>query len=1391
MAFRPPFFVMASMLAVLSASTAVHAALADPVPARLIVRYDAPEFAPGTAVGAAALQAAAARRVGDLSTASGRALKMRRALATGALLLDVGDGSPISATVLEQLAERIRRSAPPGLLSVEPDRLMQASLTPNDPQLANLWGVAGPAQSNGVAGVNAMAAWDTVSGAGAVVAIIDTGYRPHADLSGQVVAQYDFISDTTNSNDGGGRDGDAQDPGDYRTQGQCGASASTSSWHGTHVAGTVAAVGNNALGVVGVAYGAKLVIARVLGACGGYTSDIADAIVWASGGAVSGVPTNSQPAQVINMSLGGQYPCSSSPTLQSAITSARSRNTTVVVAAGNSSMDAGNFSPASCTGVISVASVGEAGGRAYYSNYGTGVDIAAPGGSSGSGRTILSTYNSGSTTPGSDSYAYLQGTSMACPHVAGVAGLLYALNPALTPDEVESAITSTARAFPASCSGCGSGLADAALALASITPGPGRLSFSASSVAGTEGGSSVTITVRRSGGDAGAVGVSYASANGTATAGSDYNATSGTLSWDDGDSADKTFSVTLLNDTTAESNETLTLSLSSPTGGATLTSPSTATLTIADDDNAPGTLALTSAAYSVSEAGGSVVVTVTRSGGDYGSASVNYVTANGTAAAGNDYTSRSGTLTWASRDAANKTISIPIANDTLAESTETLQLRLSAATGAALGSPSQATISIADNDTVASAGALSFTVSTASVAEGAGTAVITARRTGGSVGAVTVAYASANGSATAGSDYTATSGTLSWADGDAANKTFSVPISDDATTESAETITLTLSNATGGATLATPSTQTLTISDNDGTPGTIGVAATSVTIAENGGSAVVTVTRTGGSYGSASVNYVTANGSAAAGNDYTARSGTLTWASGDAANKTVSIPIANDTLAESTETLQLRLSAATGATLGASSIATVSITDDDTVASAGALSFTVSTASVAEGAGTAVITARRTGGSVGAVTVAYASANGSATAGSDYTATSGTLSWADGDAANKTFSVPISDDATTESAETITLTLSNATGGATLATPSTQTLTISDNDGTPGTIGVAATSVTIAENGGSAVVTVTRTGGSYGSASVNYVTANGSAAAGNDYTARSGTLTWASGDAANKTVSIPIANDTLAESTETLQLRLSAATGATLGASSIATVSITDDDTVSSAGALSFTSTALSASESVGNAVVTVRRSGGSLGAVSVAYASANGTAMAASDYAAASGTLNWSDGDAANKTFSVPISNDATAEANETITLSLSSPGGGATLGSAKTATLTIADDDGSPGSIVLSSASYAITEGTGAITITLQRTGGSTGAASINYVTANGTATAGNDYAAKSGTVTWANGDAANKSFTISVSNDTLTEPAETFQVRLSAPVTAALGATSMATVTINDND
>jgi serine protease len=213
--------------------------------------------------------------------------------------------------------------------------------------------------------------------------------------------------------------------------------------------------------VAGIAYGAKIVPVRVLGTCGGYTSDIADGIIWSSGGTVSGVPNIAARAHVINMSLGGSGACDT--TTQNAINSARSRGTVVVVAAGNESVNASNSNPANCAGVIAVAATNRSGGRASYSNFGTIVDVAAPGGDSGA--AILSTLNSGTKTPGSDSYAGYMGTSMATPHVAGVVALMLAKNSAMTPDQVESALKSTARAFPASCSGCGAGIVNASAAV--------------------------------------------------------------------------------------------------------------------------------------------------------------------------------------------------------------------------------------------------------------------------------------------------------------------------------------------------------------------------------------------------------------------------------------------------------------------------------------------------------------------------------------------------------------------------------------------------------------------------------------------------------------------------------------------------------------------------------------------------------------------------------------------------------------------------------------------------------------------------------------------------------------------------------------------------------------
>ena len=369
-------------------------------------------------------------------------------------------------SLARELAER-----DPSIEYAEPDRIMQKMLTPNDTRYGEQWQYF---ETNG--GIRANLAWDKATGAGVTVAVIDTGYRPHADLAGKFLPGYDFISSATIANDGNGRDSDAQDPGDAVAAGECGsgqpAQDQRSSWHGTHVSGTIAAATNNGAGVAGVAFNAKILPVRVLGKCGGYTSDIADAIIWASGGTVAGVPANANKARVINMSLGGGGACGI--TTQNAILGARARGTVVVVAAGNSNTNASTASPANCDGVVVVAATNRSGGRAYYSNYGAIVDVAAPGGDARvAGGGILSTLNSGATTPAGDSYAFYQGTSMATPHVAGVAALMLSRNPALTPDQVEARLKSSARAFPLVCSGCGSGIVNASAAIDAAGSGGG------------------------------------------------------------------------------------------------------------------------------------------------------------------------------------------------------------------------------------------------------------------------------------------------------------------------------------------------------------------------------------------------------------------------------------------------------------------------------------------------------------------------------------------------------------------------------------------------------------------------------------------------------------------------------------------------------------------------------------------------------------------------------------------------------------------------------------------------------------------------------------------------------------------------------------------------------
>lgn len=393
-----------------------------------------------------------------VTSESGVALDEVKTTATGSQVVTAG--KDLSKAEADKVL--VKLNADPNVVSAEPDVIaLPEAFEPTDDLYPSQWHL-----NEELGGLRVSNAWKKTTGTGQVVAVIDTGITSHSDLNGSVLPGYDMISDANMGRDGNGRDANPLDEGDWQTSTDCSnASVKNSSWHGTHVAGIIAAAANGA-GTVGVAPNANILPIRALGACGGYMSDISDGIIWASGGAVNGVPANPNPARVINLSLSSTGVCPSY--VQSAINTAVGRGSAVFVAAGNYNSPTAGYSPANCNNVITVASSSRNGAKAGYSNYGPEVDITAPGGDASSpmGQGILSTFNAGTTVPGAESYKTMQGTSMASPVAASLGALLFANNPTLTPATMEARLKETARALPGVCGQCGAGLIDAAAAFA-------------------------------------------------------------------------------------------------------------------------------------------------------------------------------------------------------------------------------------------------------------------------------------------------------------------------------------------------------------------------------------------------------------------------------------------------------------------------------------------------------------------------------------------------------------------------------------------------------------------------------------------------------------------------------------------------------------------------------------------------------------------------------------------------------------------------------------------------------------------------------------------------------------------------------------------------------------
>ncbi|NIM39807.1 MAG: S8 family serine peptidase [Hydrogenophaga sp.] len=342
----------------------------------------------------------------------------------------------------QDLADAMRRvRLHPDVAWVEPNVLVQRQAVPNDAGYGNQWYLRGPADAiPEVAGLNLTPAWDLHTGLNStVVAVVDSGVRlDHSDLAGKLLPGYDFVSELHVANDGDGRDANPSDPGDWvspteRSNNPLFAACEVgfSSWHGTFIAGQIAAATDNGQGVAGVNWQAKILPVRVSGKCGALVSDLLDGVRWAAGLPVAGAPANPNPAKVINLSFSGGAACSAA--YQDAVDDASGAGALLVVAAGNQS--APLTRPADCDGVMAVAAVRRDGAKADYSSFGSKVALTAPGGSLENfpNNLLYATSDSGFTNPGVETYGYKQGTSFSAPLAAGVASLMLARNPALTP----------------------------------------------------------------------------------------------------------------------------------------------------------------------------------------------------------------------------------------------------------------------------------------------------------------------------------------------------------------------------------------------------------------------------------------------------------------------------------------------------------------------------------------------------------------------------------------------------------------------------------------------------------------------------------------------------------------------------------------------------------------------------------------------------------------------------------------------------------------------------------------------------------------------------------------------------------------------------------------------
>jgi hypothetical protein len=639
--------------------------------------------------------------------------------------------------------------------------------------------------------------------------------------------------------------------------------------------------------------------------------------------------------------------------------------------------------------------------------------------------------------------------------------------------------------------------------------------------------------------------------------------------------------------------------------------------------------------------------------------------------------------------------------------------------------PAAALARVSRETTTTSAGLLGFDVLEMHAVAGASSVTVQVDRTGGSAGSVSVKYTIAAGTAVAGHDFTLTSGQLAWADGDATPKTFSIVVAPTANS-AGKTVLLGLYDPFGGATTntATGYAKLFLAGGSTGNPGVLRFDLAEFHALAGATSVSIQVDRTGGSAGAVSVRYGMTAGTATVGTDYTKTTGTLTWGDGDTAAKTFSVPV-NSTANSAGKTVFMEIfDPAGGATVDPVLMLSTLILAGGSGGGGnpGVVRFDQAEFHATAGATSVTIQVDRTGGSTGVVSVKYGTTAGTAAVGTDYTQSSGVLTWGDGDTAAKTFTVPVSPTANS-TGKTVVMGLYDPLGGVTVDSVLYRaTLFLAGSNGGgghAGYIGFDEHDYLALAAAGKAVITVGRLDGSSGPVSIAYSTQDGTAVAGTDYTPSSGTLQWNDGEDGLKTFFVPL----LATGVGTVKLVLSNPLGGAViiqeHGTALLAISGPGHGGNSGPGALSFTATYFQIV--AGNAAtVTVARSGGHAGAVSVQYSTGDGSGVAGTDYTPAAGTLTWGPDEQGSKTFQVATINNPSG-GGKTVRLTLSNPTGGATLGDGKASTLYVLSTHGDTSSCVADDTTLCVADNRFKVQVTWRTGDGQTGPGHATKLNAN----------------------------------------------------------------------